>query len=243
MEMNLDWTQYRRFFENTSSEKPGKDLRAQKTYVICDGDRVLTAIKGRTEYSDWCGLELTDLQKELKEKDVVYLQKDRLDRSLFDLLQETHFGDQLAKLRNQTLHTRDFKLSPKPHFLVHALESRFWTRVLPNSYALWIRLTDVGQDIVMVIRNGKIDQFFTPEMHYLKPERQENAEEWAKALSERLVMPVQGMLVDEATWISLSRNSNPFRRIFSLYFKKKLRLIPARGVTLLMIFLRGYLGL
>lgn len=243
MEMNLDWTQYQRFFEPRANRMLESGTSAQKTYVICDGDRVLTAIRDRVEYSDWCGLELTDLQKEFKEKDVVYLQKDRLDRSLFDLLGETHFGEQLSKLRNQTLHTRDYRLVPRPHFLVQAVSSRLWMRVLPSSYAIWIRLTDVSQDLVVVVRKGKIDQFFTPEMHYLKVERQVNPDEWAKALSERLVMPVQGMLLDEAIWNELSTSPNPFRKAISLYFKKKLRLTPVQGGVLFLVFLRGYLGL
>ena len=238
MEMSFDWNQYRKFF------KPGNLPAAQRAYWIVENEAVVAGISGGQEDLDWTGASVQEIGKTLPGKEYVFLQKDRVDQMLMEAIGLPHFPQQLESLRQKMLHSKDLRVLSQKNFFEAAFQS-FWKYLLPNRFALYLQVytptpsgADSWEEVVIIFKEGVIERVFHPEMHYLKPERQEDPADRVNALSERLVIPSFGLLSSSSDWASIIADSNPFKRLGGLILRKKIEPVMWAPTMRVMAFLK-----
>jgi len=152
-------------------------------------------------------------------------------------------------------------LNVQRHFLLEALQGGAWSRLLPSSYGLFISLqkgpnrpaapargqtAQIGpdsQNLFVVIRRGRVDLFCEPELSTLGKERCRQPLEIARYLSEKYLVPVQGVMAQADEWKAWSESDNPWRQIALAIRSHHVRLYPFRWNIVTLIATRGLLGL
>jgi hypothetical protein len=242
MEMSFDWNQYRRFFVPKWNEKPSR------SYWVVDGDRILAGMSEGKENKEWTGALVSEIGKTLPGKDFVYLQKDRLDQVLTEVMMLPHYPAQLECLRERVLHSKDHRILSKPHFLETKF-SGFWRYFLPKKFVLLIQLCDSDQsaedaeELALIYQDGRLVSCFRPEMHYLKQERRADSLERVRALSERLVLPCFGISALPISWSVIVEDAHPMRRLSGAIFTGKIRGIQIPPTIRILMGLHWFFGL
>jgi hypothetical protein len=139
------------------------------------------------------------------------------------------------------------------HFLLEALQG-WWAKLLPSSYGVHLRLMSdpgkgidklpkVSSDLFLIFRRGRIDSFYIPDFGPLSKERSADPSNVAKYLSEKHLLPVQGIVVAATEWAEWTASPNPWRQIAAAVRKDRVQLYPFRwGVTFLLAA-RAFFGL
>ncbi len=240
--------------------------------TYCDGE----------DYSDWVGHTVSEMAVEVTHRELVLFERKDVDSWMDESLELPHFYDQIEHLRlraaSRTL-TRDrggrgasgapasltykdgAKLDVQRHFLLEALQSGAWSRLLPSSYGLFISLqkgsarpaapargqtaliAPDSQNLFVVIRRGRVDLFCEPELSSLGKERCRQPLEIARYLSEKYLVPVQGVMAQADEWKLWSESENPWRQIAFAIRSHHVRLYPFRWNVVTLIATRGILGL
>ncbi len=145
-------------------------------------------------------------------------------RDVFSKLdQEKHFIDELAVFQNSL----ELETVKRPHFLFSLLEGVF-KRVMPNSFGIFIRLEGQKErDLLLLIQRGKLEAFLEPNVCLLGHKARE-PEEVVKALAERHLVPILGVVAPYWEWTEWSHQVAPWKNIFTAVRKRRLKLIPFR---------------
>jgi hypothetical protein len=247
MELNYDWRGFQSVFTPRPKLLPAPT--AQPTgpiYVVHDGMTVLCAAARGETTCDWIGMPFAEFKSEFSHREVIAFERDKVDEWTLESLSLPHFFDQsgflLDKADPQKKTLRPGPLSPSQHFLLESLHG-WWGKVLPSAYGIFLRLESEGswQDFLVLVRRGRIEGFCEPDLASMGPERSRQPADVVKYLSEKYLVPVQGLFVPEADWASFATHPHPWRQVAMALRANRAKLVPFRWGLVVLMASRAFL--
>lgn len=244
--------------EEQANLKSGVDLSNPE-------DRRIVAVFAENEdFSQWNGQSFQRLASEVIHRELVVFERAQVDQWVRESVGLSHFYDQTEYLRNSavplTVARGRFKRGSKSvalrpgarlrserHFLLDALKS-WWIKVSPSSFGIYVRLDPAGsaeeeQAIFLLIRRGSVELFTEPDVSSLGQERRKSPEAVVKYLSEKYLVPVQGLIAPYEAWCEWSEKDSPWRAVSSALRTRQARLVPRRMGVASLINARAFLGI
>ncbi len=253
MELTCDW----RGFQATFSPKRRTSLQDTAEpngpiYIIAEQDLVITAFANSEDLSDWVGAKVADVAVEFNHRELVVFERSEVDSLMGEATGLAHSYEQadfLLSNASATLyskgHTRKAQKGklgsalpavPK-HFLLEALLGPgWWSKVLPSAYGIFIRLESQGapKDFFVLIRRGRLDTFCEPDFNSQPVDP-------VKYLSEKYLVPVQGITLTAAEWKEWAESAHPWRRVALAIRANRAKLTPFRWGLVSLVATRGFL--
>ncbi|MGE0615293.1 MAG: hypothetical protein AB7P04_06610 [Bacteriovoracia bacterium] len=129
------------------------------------------------------------------------------------------------------------------HFLLQAVQG-WWGKILPSSYALYLRITHQGEDsdFILIVRRGRLETFHRPNLEALGAEKSRIPADVVKYLSEKYVLPVQGIFVGAEQWRKWSETPDPWREIAASVRAEEVKLVPFRWSLATLVATKAFLG-
>jgi hypothetical protein len=148
------------------------------------------------------------------------------------------------------------------HFLLDTLLGR-WGRVLPSAFGVFIRLEkaprdyqiaaelmnalgnrckeylDQEQDILVLVRAGKLEAFYEPDLGPMGPDRRLVTTEVVKYLSEKHLVSVQGISLPYIEWIGWNHSPKPWRQFMGSLKSRSAKLAPLRWQVTALLGIRA----
>ena len=230
MELTYDWRGFRDFFY------PGKKAKLQESpggpvYAVAEKDSVISIFAKNEDLSDWIGAPRAEVAEHFKPRETVFIEREMADEWIQKSLGLDHFFNQTQLIREEA---RNAKVLPKDedafeHFLLSGI--RGWSgRFLPSNFGFLIRVYSAYdfRDILLLIRRREIHSFQKPDLSSMGDERRRQPEDVVKYLSERHLVPVQGLFVTEEDWEKWTLDSSPWKDILFSIHSKRSRLVPFR---------------
>lgn len=248
MELAYDWKSFQSIFYSkkrfTSLENPGT------IYLITEGKTIISAFSEGEDLSDWTGATADELIAEISHRELVFYNRDQVDQWMSQAVGRSHYYDQLqflcAEVKPQKIIRNRFKhpeMIRQEHFLLKALQT-WWNRVLPSNYGVYIRLegSPVG-GLLVIVQRGKVDSFHVPDLSSMVAERRKYPGDVVKFLSERHLVPIQGIYLTAAQWAEWSEMQNPWHKIAIALRNNRNILVPFKWSLASLIASRAYLAL
>ena len=271
MELSQDWRKLQSTFFPSSFPMKGPVGVSAGTgtlYCVHDEDVLIQAFAEGEDLSDWIGASMSEVRSQFPNRVIVEWDRKNLEASLLSSVGEPHLDAQICQwrqgvreqaglsldgeLRGVARSRKDFDLLDRHlvthrHFLLDALKDSWWTRVLPSSFGIFLRFEGSVdsrslKDFLLVYRKGKLEQFGVPDLNFMGADRRREAAEVAKYLSDRFMVPVQGVLLREEDWARWSADSSPWREIAWAVQSNRVQLVPFRWSLVSMLAARGLLG-
>jgi hypothetical protein len=247
MELTHDWRGFQDLFyphkRALGPTQPEKG-KPQAIHVVAEGDVVLTAFCEGEDLSMWVGASLGELQSQTTGRDLCVFERKDVEKWIADGLAMPNFHEQVESYRAKAKPVRGSAPSIRKHFLLEALDG-WWGKVFPSSYGLFLRVggdsKNPERDFVLIIRRGKLDAFFVPDLHSLGAERRKEGADVVKYLSEKHLVPFQGVFVGATAWSEWSRNPSPWREVARSIKSNRLKLVPFRFGIAFLSTTRGFL--
>lgn len=251
MELSQDWRKLQRTFYPAKKEM-NSDSGA--VYLVHDRGVILTAFAEGENLSDWTGMTVEEFRGQFPHRILVVTECSRMENWVQTALSESNLPAQLDRVRSHWIHETENDsqsqalraLPSRSHFLIEALERSWWSRVLPSSFALLLRLeadSKVHQNFMLLYRKGRLEHFGEPDLSFMGSERRENLSDVTRYLSERLSVPVQGVQLLEQDWKNWSDQGHPWKEIAWAIQSKRVQLVPFRWQCVGLIGTRGLIGL
>ncbi len=271
MELSQDWRKLQStFFPSSFPMKGPLGVSAGNGTLYCIEDQgvLIQAFSEGEDLSDWIGASMNEVRSQFPNRVIVEWGRKSLEASLLASLGEAHLDAQVSQWRQDVrdeavLSTggasrgvaksrRDFDLLDRHlvsqrHFLLDALKESWWARVLPSSFGIFLRFEGgsaarAAKDFLLVYRKGKLEQFGVPDLNFIGADRRKDSAEVAKYLSDRFMLPVQGVLLREEDWARWSGDSSPWREIAWAVQSNRVQLVPFRWSIVSILAARGLLG-
>lgn len=253
MELTHDWRCFQSvFYPKRRAPLSQGHESASPVYLVVENNVVISAYGEGADYSEWIGANHQDLAAEITHRELVLFDRKDVDRLTQESLTLPHFYDQVEFLRgkatpqivSRSRFKRGMEMPVHRHFLLEALQS-WWGKVLPSAFGLMIRLqgtdNEPNQDLFMVVRRGRVDLFCEPELSTIGLERARNPASVVKYLSEKHLVPVQGIFVPAAQWAEWSESENPWGQVAHAIRSNQAKLVPFRWGIVTLVATRGFL--
>ncbi len=134
-------------------------------------------------------------------------------------------------------------LETQQNFVMEAL-SGWWLRILPSHFGLYVRVeNEQNTQVLLTIKAGKVDQFYSPDLGAIHADRKAEFGTLVAALSEKTLMPIQGVRVTSEEWTQWMRSPNPWTLVSRSIRSGRTQLAPFRWFVALLIGTRAFLGL
>jgi hypothetical protein len=264
MELTYDWQSFQAMFypKRRAATQQASEI-ASPAYLVIEGETVVAAFAEGEDLSDWIGAAYADMAADMHHRELLLFEREQLDAWLEESMAHPHLHEQVEFLRKKAAagavstrakpqkKGRKGELSRKhghaslghPHFLLEAMQG-WWGKVLPSAYGVYIRLEGGAENsLFVVIRRGRIDSFHEPDLSSLGKDRRKVAADVVKYLSEKYLVPVQGIFVPAAEWAEWSDTTSPWRRVAASLKTNQSRLVPFRWSLVSMMASRAFLGL
>ena len=246
MELTHDWRSFRSVF--FGKRNPSSPLLEGAIYLILNNKVIICALSESDDLSDWVGATEDELRVAFPEKELIAFDKQKVDHWLTEAREFSHFYDQ----------TRFLRLKAKPnllklkringgdtlvygHFFLQAIQT-WWRRLFPSTYGVYIQLDGTDStSVFMVVQRGKVHQFHVPDLSSLPIERKRHSSQIIKYLSERYLMPVQGLFVTSAEWLDWSETQDPWPKVVAAIRSNRNKLVPFKVSLVTLIASRAYL--
>lgn len=265
MELTYDWQSFQAMFypkRRSATLSAGSEI-ASPAYLVTEGETVVAAFAEGEDLSDWIGAPYADMAADMHHRELLLFERSQLDEWIEESMQLPHLHEQVEYLRKKAAHgavstrAKPAKKGRKgdiqrkhghahmghPHFLLEAMQG-WWGKVLPSAYGVFIRLEGSREtDLFVVIRRGRIDSFHEPDLNSMGKDRRKVAADVVKYLSEKHLLPVQGIFVPAAEWAEWSETTSPWRKVASSLKANQSRLVPFRWSLVSLMASRAFLGL
>jgi len=248
MELIYDWKSFQSLFY-VKKGLPAPESSGS-IYLVADGRVVVSAFSEGEDLSDWVGATYDEVLAEFSHRDLVLFSREKVDKWMSASVSLPHFYDQIRFLRSEAKpdlvtrsQLRGQELVSQGHFLLEVLQT-WWHKVLPSTYGIYIRLDGPqGAALLMVVQRGRLKSFHVPDLSSMIPERRKHPGDVVKFLSERHLVPVQGLFLTSEEWGEWSRLSNPWPKIASTLKSNRSKLVPFKWSIATLIVMRTYFGL
>lgn len=242
MELNHDWRGFQSIFQPRRKSTPGVAADSQGAgsmlYLIVDGTRVVAACGAEGEdASSWIGQNVTQVAAQFPHRELVLFTRKEVDQWMSGCVALPHFYEQTEYLRARSVpeaisaQGRVTKVRPiaRRHFLLEAVQG-WWSKVLPSAYGVFIRL-EGSQEIFILVRRGRLELFHSPDLSVLSSEKLKQPGSVVKYLSEKHMVPVQGLFVaaeDWADWSDPAQEGEAWRQLAFAVKDNRAKLVPFR---------------
>lgn len=239
MELRYDWKNFEETFKPLRRSALSKAQAAlSPAFFIVQDKIVISAFAEAEDVSEWLGSSVDAVKAHFSHRDLVFVDRAHVDQWFKAARKMPHFYEQIhlmKTLASTTAHVISnngkqevIKSLTQHHFLLDALKGA-WSRFLPRSYGVLIRVdSDQKRDFLVVIRGGVVETFHRPDYSMMSSSREEDMLEAVKYLSEKNGVPVQGLSVTSEDWEKWSQTSAPWRSIVVALKSKKAKLAPFR---------------
>jgi hypothetical protein len=248
MELTYDWKNFQSFFYTK------KRLAAPEVtgpiYVVLNEKTIVAAFAEGEDLSEWIGSTHDEMVAEFSHREFVVYDRDKVDQWMDGMAEFPHSYDQIHYLRTEAkpqLITRNrFKnpeaLMQKQHFLLQAIQS-WWGKFFPSTYGIYLRLEGTQTNsLLIIVKRGKLESFHVPDVSSMIPDRRKVPNDVVKFLSEKYLVPVQGLFVTAAEWNEWSESPQPWPKIIASLKANRNKMAPFRWSLASLIAMRGYLG-
>ena len=249
MELTFDWVSYQETFHprvKGQAAAPKTGGLARPAYLMLEGDTILEAYAEGEDLSEWVGAAYSEVSKGIRNRELIAVDRHQAEQALFSSLAQPHFHQQVDELRKVP---RAALSGSEPevhgHFLMEGLESG-WSKVLPSSYGLFIRLEGANgqeKDFVVLVRRGEVVGFHRPDLSFLSTERKRSPNDVVKYLSDKYLVPIQGLFVSQAQWNDWATSEAPWKALALSVRKNDAKLVPWRWSVATWIGAKGLLKL
>ncbi len=268
MELTYDWQSFQSmFYPKRRSATPLGDV-ANPVYLVVESSIIVSAFGECEDLSDWIGAEYQEMAAEMPHRELLLFEREQVDQWMAESTQLPHIHEQIDFLRKQAashgMSTRarpvrkGRKLSKEDiavrhghahlgnqHFLIEAMLG-WWGKVLPSAFGVFVRLENEAgapqEDIFVLIRRGRLDAFHEPDLSSMGRDRCKMPGEVVKYLSEKHLVPVQGLFVPAAQWAEWCDSPNPWRKLAASLKANESKLMPFRWSLVSLMASRAFLG-
>ncbi|MCM2322447.1 MAG: hypothetical protein NDJ90_04215 [Oligoflexia bacterium] len=267
MELTYDWNCFQSMFypkrRAPASAATGGDA-VTPVYLVVEEERIISVFGEGEDFSPWIGSAYPQMAAEVTHRDLILFERKDVDRWVSGATALPHFYDQVEFLRQQAtpkiVARSRFKRGPRAivlkdglavpvcrHFVLEAIQG-WWSKVLPSSYGLLIRLEgnapgSVVRDLLVIVRRGRVDSFCEPDFTILGRDRSRQPLDVVKYLSEKHLVPIQGVFLPAELWDEWSEAEDPWKKVVWSLRSEKARLAPARWGVVTLAAARGIFGL
>lgn len=278
MELAQDWRLYQKLTRSRKKRmarlavgEADASGSSPVTVVISSGaqPKVVTVFSQGRQFEDWGGRAFEEFRSHFGEvKSLCVLTESEL-RDSFGVASGAHglFEQRRslrASLEKKAAHRKgaaplpgveDNTVGQSGHFLIEALGG-WWRKVLPNRYALWIRLAAVEggatgvagaralpQDQVLFFKEGEVVGCCTPDLTSLGGERIWKDAAVIRHLSEKYLVPVQGIQTSGSEWESWMDAPKPWKAVWESLNKRNAVFLSDRSTLRNLVRLRAWTGI
>lgn len=261
MELSHDWVGFQSLFQPHRRQSTTGASGGGPIYLVVDGDVIITAYAEQEDLSDWIGGSHRELVAQHRHRPIAAFDREQADRLGQEALRagtpqgpdaplgHAQFYDQVEMLRSKSaLVSPDGaaggrKPEPIQHFLFEAIHG-WWAKVLPASYGIYLRIEGRPErHFLLVVRRGSFEAFHEPDLTSIGPDRRRQPADVVKYLSERYLVPVQGVLVSAADWDEWAQLRDPWGLVARSFRAERTRLVPSHLGLRSLIGARTLLGL
>lgn len=218
--------------------------------MIVDHQVIVSIFSDGDDLSDWVGATYDEAAAELAHRQILVYDREKVDQWMSVSLERTHYFDQIQFLRTEakpkSMSRGGFHLKPgqmQRHFLLRAIET-WWSKVFPSNYGIYVRLDgNSANAILLTVKRGRIDSFNIPDLSSMIPERRRVSADVVKYLSERHLIPIQGLFLTSTEWAEWSEMDNPWPMILKAGRSDGSKFAPSRWGLISLVAGRAYLGL
>jgi hypothetical protein len=245
MELTHDWKNFRNLFYSQRRVSGGAERGPTgPAYLVTEQDQVVAVFDDFEDLSEWIGAPLKSMQARMPHRQLVAFDRSQVDRWIQGATALPHFYDQVEYLKEHAKPASGGPLAFRRHFLLEALHG-WWSKILPSAYGIYIRVEGesarLEQEFLLVVRRGNFEGFIRPDIHALSPDRRSQPDAVVRYLSEKYLVPVQGIFVRSQDWHAWSHQDDPWREVARSLKKQHARLVPFRWTLAAMATTRGFL--
>lgn len=249
MELSYDWKNFQSFFY--SKRKSAASELLGPIYLVTDRKVIVSALSEGEDLSDWIGATYDELLAEASHRQFILFDRTQVDQSVGKACSLKHYYDQIRFLQNEAKPTplvhgkvKSAEVLLPKHFLLFAIQS-WWSKFLPSTYGIYIRLKgEMGeQSLFITVQKKQVLSFQVPDLSSMIPDRRKHPQDVVRFLSERYLVPVQGIYLTDAEWAEWSEMANPWGKIFSAVKVDHSKLMPFKWGLFLLLGLRAYFGI
>ncbi len=254
MELSFDSVGFQRLFQRRPRGLAERSrLPVSPIHALAKDGVIVEAFSDSEDLQSWIGARVEDFRQQLKNRDVYVYDEDHFDLAWEESLSAPNYFQQMERMRSElrTLPLTGEKEGKRfvvdEHFLVEALRGG-WNRVLPSSYGLFVRVQESrphgeNQDFVLIVKRGELSAFHRPDFSFLSAERRGSHEDLVKYLSEKYLVPIQGLFVPETDWLAWMEGATPWRLLAESVRANRSQLIPFRWSVMTLVATRAFLRL
>lgn len=259
MELTYDWRGFQGFYYPKKRMVQAEQKAVQPIYLVIDKGMIISAYGDHEDLSEWLGSPVEDVVTHFGHQDCVVFDRSQMDEWLQGCQSQPHYYEQMSKVREKAesgaiifgrsgskakktmrdLGERTFR----EHFLLQGIRT-WWKKLFPSEFGLYVRLEGkTPRGFLVIFRKGLPLSFFEPDLTGMGKERREIPAEIVKFLSEKHLVPVQGMSVAAEVWDLWHTSPDPWRQMLRALRNRSLKLIPFRWDLVSLIAMRSYFGL
>lgn len=247
MELVYDWKGFHSLFN--AKKKAAASESPDPVFVVLEGKTVISAYCETEDLSDWVGAPYEEVLKGFAHREKVVFDRRKVEEWMGDAMSSPHFPEEIQCLREQAQSQimelerhRNMPFHLQGNFLLQATQS-WWHKLIPSTYGLYLRLDEgKGPSLLIIIQRKKLISFFVPDLGSLQKEKQKNLPAIVRFLSEKHLIPIQGIAMTSEEWREWSDSPNPWPRILTAIRTKKDKLTPSRWGVLSLLASRAYFG-
>lgn len=258
MELSYDWRGFQGIFYPRRSTHTQASEPMSPIYCIVDEEHVLATFAEREDLSDWIGANYRDFSSHMKHRELIAFERTDAEKWMGELLTLTNYYEQVELLRARAVPKEGKVKSAKAkkdapiqavqpyfprHFLFDGIQG-WWSKVLPSSYGIFLRLEGkVDRDFLVIVRRGSLAGFQEPDLSALGSDKFKQPGEVIRFLADRHAVPIQGVFLSAADWAEWSKEPSPWREVARAVRSNRARLVPFRWGVATLVATRAFLGL
>jgi hypothetical protein len=249
MELSYDWKSFQSMFYAKRKLSAQVDSSLGPIYLVCENNIMISAFSEGQDLSDWIGATQDEVKAEFAHRELIFFEREKVDEWLSSAGDLIHFYDQIQHLRSKSKpnmisksRSKNGDLLISQHFLLQSVQS-WWQKLLPSTYGIYIsKEGNAGSSLLLIIQRGRVGSFHVPDLSSMIPERRKHPADRVKYISERYLIPVQGVFVTSAEWEEWSESANPWPKILAALRSNRNKLTPFSWGLTWLISLRAYFG-
>jgi hypothetical protein len=249
MELNYDWKSFQSMFYPKKRLTYSLESSPASIYLISEGNVIISTFSEGEDLSDWIGATRDEVKAEFAHRELIFFNREEVDQWTNASVDLVHFYDQIQFLKTEVkpqLVTKNklkvLEAFAPRHFFLQAIQS-WWHKVLPSTYGVYISLDGVhGSSLLLTVQRGRIDSFYVPDLSSMMQERRRHPSDIVRFISERYLIPVQGIFLTSNEWMEWSESPNPWLKIIKAVKANRYKVVPFRWGLVSLIAIRAYFG-
>lgn len=245
MELTYDWRSFQEvFYPHRRAGNLSQSSPAAPVYLVLDGDTIVSALAEHEDLTDWVGASFREVSAQAPHREYIPFNQKDVDRWVGEGFGLASFYDQVEYYRAQLKpgSRAANQVEARRHFLLDGVLG-WWGKVLPSSYGVYLRVEGQHEkNLLLLVRRGAVEGFHVPDLASMGVDRARQPADVVKYLSEKYLVPVQGLFITAADWAEWTQNPNPWRLVAKSVRQNRAKLVPFRWSIAVLMATRAFLG-